>query len=151
MSSLRTIMAWAVAVAAVVCVQFWAVILGGKVGVPVSMDIEPYFYYTHFAEHEVSSIVSTYGWGMNLLSVLAAVLAWHFVQKKRFTPEGRVQFLGFLLGGVVLIVGGVPLWKAFANSEGLTDLGQFLELGLFGAAFYAGYKLIGHLRERSPP
>jgi hypothetical protein len=116
-----------------------ASILGEKVGVPVWLDVDPYtVHYGRGAEVEI------------VLSVLAAVATWHVVRGKQTTPDGRAHFLGFLLGSVVLIAGGVPLWKAFADSHGLTaTLGNLLELGLFGAALFAGWKLSDRLK-RSP-
>jgi hypothetical protein len=127
-------------------------ILGERVGVPVWLEVDPYTVdYGRGAEDERSSITTAYGWGVIVLSVLAAVAIWHVVQGKQTTPDGRANFLGSLLGSVVLIVGGVPLWKVFANSHGLTAaLGNLLELGLFGAAIFAGWKLSGRLKISSP-
>jgi hypothetical protein len=150
-SKLRTILAWAVATMAFFALLLVASILGEKVGVPVWLDVDPYtVHYGRGAEVERDSITTAYGWGMIVLSVLAAVATWHVVRGKQTTPDGRAHFLGFLLGSVVLIAGGVPLWKAFADSHGLTaTLGNLLELGLFGAALFAGWKLSDRLK-RAP-
>ena len=151
MSSLRTILAWVAAIAAFLGVEFIASVLGAIVGVPVTLDVEPYtVHYGRFAEEERSSITTTYGWGVHILSVLAAMAIWYLVKGRRTTSKGRAYFFGFLLGSIILIVGGVPLWKAFANSDGLTAiLGNFLELGLLAAAILAGKKLSDRLKTSS--
>ena len=70
-----------------------ASISGEKVGVPVWLDVDPYtVHYGRGAEVERDSITTAYGWGMIVLSVLAAVATWHVVRGKQTTPDGRAHF-----------------------------------------------------------
>ena len=139
-------------ISAFFCVEVIASLVEATIGVPVSLDVEPYtVHYGRGVEDERSSITTAYGWGVHVLSVLAAVATWHVMQGKKTTPVGRAHFFGFLLGSVVLIVGGIPLWKVFSKSEGLIAIiGNFLELGLCGAAIFAGMKLSHRLKTRQP-
>src|SRR3981189_226494 len=103
-------LAWAVATMAFFALVLVASILGEKVGVPVWLDVDPYtVHYGRGAEVERDSITTAYGWGMIVLSVLAAVATWHVVRRECSSPDGRRQLLGFLLGSVLLLSGGVPL------------------------------------------
>ena len=148
MGKWRMISAWVAAIVAFFVVHLVAGALGAKVGVPVSLEVTPYWVsYGRGAEEERDAITTTFGWGVILLSILAAMATWHFVQATPITRHGRADFLAFLLGSVFLIVGGVLLWKTFSSSDGLTAiLGNLLEVGLLGGAIFAGVKLASHLK-----
>lgn len=147
---LRTGFAWFVAIAAIIAVQYIASILGRKLGVPISLEVDSYrVSYGMGAEDELSSITTTYGWGVNILSVLAGIAIWHPVRGARVSASGLADFHGWLLGSLTLIVGGVPLWKAFSRSIGLfAFVGNLLDFGLTVLAVFVGYALSRSLKRR---
>lgn len=144
-------MAWVIAVVVFTGVQLVMSYLGEKVGVPVWLDVGPYeVHYGRGVDVEYDTITTSYGWGAILLSILAAIATWFFVQSRQTTAGGRADFAGFLLGGLVLIVAGIPLWHAFSDSEGLTAfVGNLLQLGAYAAAIFAGVKLSNRIKAKS--
>ena len=77
-----------------------ASILGEKVGVPVWLDVDPYtVHYGRGAEVERDSITTAYGWGMIVLSVLAAVATWH-VEESRPPPMAARTSSDFFLAAL---------------------------------------------------
>lgn len=147
LSKARIYAAWATSIAAGIFSLLAAERFGESIGVPTSFDVDAYTVSDRWSDYEVSSITTAFGWGTNILAVLAGVVVWHLVQQRRFTPEGRADFLSFLTAASILIVGGVPHWLTFADTEGWTGtLGNVLSLGLFALAAYAGYKLNGQLK-----
>jgi hypothetical protein len=83
----RTTIAWVIAIAAFVVISLAAAFVGGRLGVPVILDVDPYtVYYGRGAEVERDSITTTYGWGAYVLAALAATEIWHRVMGKQCHP-----------------------------------------------------------------
>lgn len=136
MAKARGIIAWVVAVVTVGLAYFAMDALGDLVGVPISLDVDPFTVdYGRGAETEVSSITTSYGWAVNVLSIAAGVIAWHLVNARWFSVNGTADLLGWLAGSLTMIVGGIPLWNFLREPAWLGNLG---ELGLLCAAVYAG-------------
>jgi len=143
MSRTRLVFAWIAAIVAVFCVQFAALMLGHKLGVPISLDVDPFtVFYGGGFEEERSSITTTYGWGVNVLSVLAGIAVWFPVRGASVSTNGLAAFHGWLLGSAILIIGGIPLWKAFSRSSGIVaTLGNVVDAALTVFAVCVGYWL----------
>jgi hypothetical protein len=141
MDKLRIVGLWFVVIAAFVAVQLFADFVGRLAGVPTILDVDPYTVdYGRGAESEVSSITTTFGWGFNILSVLAAISAWHLIQGKRGSHENEGFFIGWLVGAAILIVGGIPLWKLSSGGAPALVV-NVLDLSLIAGAWYAGYRI----------
>lgn len=149
MSKLRTIAAWAVGIVTFAVVEVAGSFIGGRIGVPAILDVEPYIVqYGRGADSEVSSEVTSFGWGVLVLAILAAVVMWHRVQQEQLGPEGRAQAGGFLLGGGACVIGGAALWKMFDGAHGwAVAVHNVLELGLCAAALGCAIKFYNHLRD----
>ncbi len=126
-SELRTILAWVLAIAAMVCVELSVSYLGAKIGVPTL------------------SGTGAEGTSLRVLvfSFLVAVAIWHLVAGRQFTPKGRAGYLGFLVFIAILIVGGIPIWKLFHGSL----VGNLFDVGLFGVAFLFGFSVNDDLQK----
>jgi len=101
------------------------------------------------AESESDTVQTTYGLGGMLLSILAAITAWHVVAGKRFSPEARAHFLGWLVGAVIVSVGGVVLWKLLepAKGNGIV-ISNICNATLVGIAALVGVQLTKSLWRR---
>jgi hypothetical protein len=145
---MRTGVAWFLAVATFVGFEVVASFIGGKIGVPTMLDVDPYtVHYGRGAEDERSSITTAYGWGIHVLAVLAATAVWHRAMGKQLSAAARAQFKGFLLGGALLTFGGIPLWRLFNRAEGSASIiGNVLELGLLAGSIFAGVQLTKRLK-----
>jgi hypothetical protein len=141
MDKLKKAGIWFVTIAAFVAMQFVADFVGQSVGVPTMLDTDPYtVHYGRGAESEVSSITTTFGWGFNILSVLAAVFTWCLIQGKRGSREDVGFFIGWLVGAAILVLGGIPLWKLSSGSVPVL-VANILDLSLTAGAWYAGYSI----------
>lgn len=147
---MRTTIAWVFAVAAFVVLSIAAAFVGGRLGVPVILDVDPYTVsYGRGAEVERDSITTAYGWGVYALAVLASVEVWHRVMGRPLSPTARAQFNGWLLGAAMMTIGGIPLFWSFSHSEGfIAFIGNVLNVGLLGASIYAGVRLARHLQSQ---
>jgi hypothetical protein len=148
---MRTGVSWFSAIATFVIVELVASFIGGKFGVPVSLDVDPYtVHYGMGAEDERSSITTAYGWGLHVLAILAATEVWHLVNGKQLTPSARAQFKGVLFGAVMLTAGGIPLWLVFSRSVGFVSvIGNLLELGLLAGSIFTGVQLTKRLEGKT--
>lgn len=100
---MKTAIAWVLAIAVFIVVSLAASFAGGRLGVSVFFDVEPYtVYYGRGAELEHSSVTTTYGWGAYALAVLAATEIWHRVMGRPLSPTARAQFNGWLLGAAMM-------------------------------------------------
>jgi hypothetical protein len=141
MDKLKKAAIWFVTITAFVAVQFVADFVGQAVGVPTMMDIDSYtVHYGRGAESEVSSITTTFGWGFNILSVLAAIFTWYLIQGKRGSREEEGFFIGWLVGAAILVLGGMPLWM-FSSGSVPVLVANILDLSLTAGAWYAGYRI----------
>jgi hypothetical protein len=147
---LRTIIAWVFAFAAFAVISIAAAFVGGRLGVPVSLNVDPYTVdYGMYGEVERDSITTMYGWGVYALAVLASVEIWHRIMGKQLSPTARAQFNGWLLGATMMTVGGIPLFGLFNHTEGFAAvIGNVLNLGLLGASIYVGVRLARHLQSQ---
>lgn len=140
---MRTVLAWVVAIAACFGAQFAVSVLEGFAGLPITFSV-------HGADAvitERSAGLTAFGLGANILCILAAIAAWHFVKQRTMSAGGRATFIGFLLACAVMIVIGVPLWKAFEHAQGQAAIfGKLLELALAGVACFAGVRLARRLK-----
>jgi hypothetical protein len=148
---MRTGVAWLLAVATFVVFELIASFVGGRIGVPISLDVDPYtVHYGRGAEDELDSITTAYGWGIHVLGILAAVAVWNLVQGKQPAPTARAQFKGFVLGAAIMVVGGIPLWLIFNQTNGfITVVGNLLELGLAAGSIFAGIQLTKRIESKS--
>lgn len=147
---MRIQIAWVTAVATFVVLSIAAAFVGGRLGVPVFLDVDPYTVsYGRGAEVERDSITTTYGWGVYALAILASVEVWHRVMGRPLSPTARAQFNGWLLGAAIMTVGGVPLFRLFSHTEGFAAIvGNVLSLGLLGASIYAGVQFAKYLQSQ---
>jgi hypothetical protein len=152
LDKMRIAAAWVAAGAMFVGFELIASILGGKIGVPIMLDVEPYtVHYGSGAEDERSSITTSYGWGIHVLAGLAATAVWHLVMGKELSAAARAQFKGFLLGAVIMTAGGLPLWLLFRRADGFVAIiGNVLELGLLAGSVFAGVQLAKRLDGKTP-
>jgi hypothetical protein len=149
---MRSWAAWFFAILTFFMVEFVASLIGGAIGVPTMIDVDPYtVHYGRGAEDERSSLTTAYGWGIHVLAVLAATAVWHLLMGKQLSGDARAQFKGFLLGGALVTFGGIPLWRLFSRAEGFVSIiGNLLELGLLAGAIFAGVQLTNSLKAKTP-
>jgi hypothetical protein len=147
---MRTGVAWFLAVATFVSFEFVASFIGGKIGVPITLDVDPYtVHYGRGVEDERSSITTAYGWGIHVLGILAATAVWHLVKRKQLTTSARAQFKGILLGAALMTAGGIPVWRLFSRADGFVSIiGNVLELGLLAGSIFAGVQLAKRLKSK---
>lgn len=148
---MRTGVAWFLAVTTFVVFELVASFVGGRVGVPIMLDVDPYtVHYGSGVEDERDSITTAYGWGIHVLGVLAAITVWNLVQGKQPTTSARAQFKGFLLGAAIMVVGGIPLWHIFKRTSGFVAVvGNLVELGLVAGAIFAGVQFVKRIESKS--
>jgi hypothetical protein len=151
MDKRRTVAAWVLATATLAGFEFVASFIGGKIGVPSMIDVDPYtIHYGRGVEEERSSITTAYGWGIQVLAVLAAIAVWHHVEGKQLSTRARAQFKGFLLGAVLVTLGGIPLWCLFNRADGFVSIiSNLLELGLLAGSIFAGVQLTKRLEGKT--
>ena len=147
----RTWVAWVLAIATFIGFEIVASFIGATIGVPVSLDVDPYtVHYGRGAEAELSSITTAYGWGIHVLALLAATAVWHLAMGKELSAAARAQFKGVLLAAVITTAGGIPLWLLFRHADGLASIvGNVLELGLLAGSIFAGVQLTKHLNGKA--
>ncbi|MGY4409134.1 hypothetical protein ACVWW4_000870 [Bradyrhizobium sp. LB7.1] len=145
----RNSAAWVSAVAALLLVYMLGCFVGRKLGIPVVLDVDPYtINYGRGAEIESDSIRTSYGWGMFVLSILAAVAVWHRVKGRQLTSGAQAQFRGWLLGSSIMTLGGIPIWYLL-NADGLAArAGPVLELGLLAVSVWAGIQMKNRLESK---
>lgn len=141
MTKVRTIGLWIAVIAAFVAMQFVAGFVSSLVGVPTILDVDPFtVQYGRGAESEVSSITTTFGWGFNILSVLSGVCVWYLIKGKRGSREDEGFFAAWLVGAVILVIGGIPIWKLI-SAGGAIFITRLMELCLIVVAWYLGYRI----------
>jgi hypothetical protein len=141
MDKLKKAGVWIVTIAAFLGMQFVANFVGRLVGVPTILDVDPFTtHYGRGAQSEDSSITTTFGWGFSILSVLAAVAVWYLLNGKRGSREDEGFYISWLVGAVILVLGGIPLWKLFRGG-GPVLVANMLDLGLTAGACCIGYRI----------
>lgn len=144
---MRKAIAWGLAITAFVVSSLVAAFIGGRLGVPVFLDVDPYtVHYGLGVEEERDSITTAYGWGVYGLTILVSVEIWHRVMGKHLSQAARAQFNGWLLGSTIMTIGGIPLFRLFNHSEGFAVVvANVSNLGLLAASIYAGVRLTKRL------
>lgn len=138
------------AIAAFVAAMFLGMSIGDYLKVPTMLSVEPHT--VHFgagAEAEVDSAMTTFGLGFMLLSVLAAIGAWHLIAGQPGRPEGYAAFAGWFVGALLVTLGGALLWRSLAPVRG--DDWTYINMGnviIVVVAAIAGTKLTNWLWAR---
>lgn len=139
MKNLKWVGVWIAVIAVVFGVQIFGSVVGGVVGVPMTIDVDPYtIRYGRGAEAERDSVTSAFGWGFNILSIVAAVAVWYLLNGKRGSKEDEGFFCGWLVGGLILVLLGIPRWHLAYIDEIPNFAFLFVDVGLWGLAFYVG-------------
>jgi hypothetical protein len=143
----RTAIAWILAVVSFGVMQLLTSVLGEKIGVPVAIDVDPYtISYGRGVEFDSDSVTTAYGFGIQVLCLVAAFVVWHLVKGKQLASS-RAEILGVLSGAILVTLGGIPLWLLFSRAQGFASvIGKVLELGLLAGSVYAGVQLTKHLK-----